>query len=216
MKNLFITIEGIDGCGKDTQILALSSLIRKKGELNIGNKYNNLWITREPTQMTTEGNKLFKIMNSKEKPDPSTILECYIEDRIIHTRTIKEVLKHSHIVCSRYDLSTFAYQATQGFSFEEMYNLHRYEKQNTLIPDITIVLDISAEISLKRAEQRPDEDGIKFFEKLDILKKIEAKQREAIKWWNNKDPSRKFAIIDASKTPNEVTNEIIEMLNSKF
>lgn len=216
MQNLFITIEGIDGCGKDTQILALSTLIRKKSELKIGNKYNNLWITREPTQMTTEGSKLFNIMNSTQKPDPSVILNCYIEDRIIHTKKIKEVLKHSHIISSRYDLSTFSYQSTQGFSFEEMYKLHQYDKQKTLVPDITIVLDISAEVSLKRAQLRPDEEGIKFFEQLEILKQIETAQREAIAWWSKKDPKRKFVIVDASKTPEEVTNEIILRVNERM
>lgn len=213
MKNLFITIEGIDGCGKDTQILALSTLIRKKSELKIGNKYNNLWITREPTKMTTEGSKLFKIMNSTVNPDPTTVLKCYVEDRIIHTQTIKEVLKHSHVICSRYDLSTFAYQSTQGFSFEEIYTLHEYKSLKTLIPDITIVLDISTEVSLKRANLRPDEEGIKFFEKFDTLKKIETAQRDAISWWEKKDPERKFVVVDAGKTPEEVTAEIILQVN---
>ena len=81
---------------------------------------------------------------------------------------IKDILKHSHVLISRYDLSTLSYQMTQGMSFDELYNMHKYGKEEgCIIPDITLIFDLPVKIAFERMAKRNSET--EFFEKVEFL-----------------------------------------------
>ena len=69
MKNVFFSFEGIDGSGKDTLIEYCVHLIKSDPEI-FGDKYSNIWVTREPTKITKAGKELVSISTIKLKLGP--------------------------------------------------------------------------------------------------------------------------------------------------
>jgi dTMP kinase len=74
--------------------------------------------------------------------------KLFVKDRFYHAnKIIKPVLeKGIHVISSRYDLSTLAYQHTQGMPLDYLLNLHK----GLLIPDLTILIDIKQNVLEKR------------------------------------------------------------------
>ena len=204
MKNLFISFEGIDGCGKDTQLNKFMIYLKEK------DKYLNVWITREPTKITKYGEKISNLLiNSKKILDKKITTRLYVKDRILHSKIIKKQLKHSFVLTSRFDLSTFNYQNIQGYPFDELYKMHRYNKMfGCLIPDLTIVFDVDVKISQNRLNNRFNQEK-EFFEKIDFQKKIAKNQKKIINILKKKD-KRNFIIVNANNSIEKVYNEMIE------
>src|SRR6266852_7306107 len=111
MAGAFITFEGIDGCGKSTQLRLLASELRVRG-LNVVS-------TREPGG-TPLGQRLrAALLDVQEKVDPLTELLVFAADRAQHVRKhLRPALAAGQIVLSdRYSDATVAYQgAGRGFS----------------------------------------------------------------------------------------------------
>ena len=162
-KDLFITFEGADGCGKTTQIELLKKYLDKKGIENIQ--------TREPGA-TDLGKDLRKILLHYEKP-VSDVAEAYLylADRAQHVEfEIKPALNEGKIVlCDRFTDSTLSYQ---GYARGQ--NLDTIKKLNEIAtgglkPDLTIVFDIESEIAQKRLgseKDRLEKEGLEFHKKL--------------------------------------------------
>ena len=205
MKNLFITFEGLDGSGKDTQMTNVLNFLKDK------NKYLNFWITREPTNLSSEGIEISNLLKSSKKILSKEITtKLYIKDRIKHSKKIREHLKEGFVLCSRYDFSTFTYQHIQGYEIEKLYNLHKYKSKNgALIPDITIIFIVDPKISLKRARERSQKK--EFFEKKKFQNDVFKIQKKIIKYLKEKD-DRTIIIIDASKDIESVKKELLKKL----
>ena len=153
-KNYFIAFEGIDGCGKDTQLHKLVEAIKEDDGHPFGNKYSNIWVTREPTKITKSGIQISNLIRERDVSGEEAT-ELFVQDRIEHSKIIGDVIKHSHILTSRYDLSTLSYQMTQGIDFDFIYNLHNYGKDTgAIIPDLTIVFDLPVDIAIQRTNSR--------------------------------------------------------------
>ena len=205
MKNLFITFEGLDGSGKDTQMTNVLNFLKDK------NKYLNFWITREPTNLSSEGIEISNLLKSSKKILSKEITtKLYVKDRIKHSKKIKEYLQDGFVLCSRYDFSTFTYQHIQGYEIEKLYNLHKYESKNgALIPDITIIFIVDPKVSLKRAKERSQKK--EFFEKIEFQNDVFKIQKKIIKYLKEKD-DRTIIIIDASKDIESVKKELLKKL----
>src|SRR5215467_6796282 len=113
MAGAFITFEGIDGCGKSTQLRLLASELRVRGM--------NVVTTREPGG-TTLGQRLrAALLDAQEQVDPLAELLVFAADRAQHVRMhLLPALQTSHVVLSdRYADATIAYQgAGRGFAPE--------------------------------------------------------------------------------------------------
>ena len=207
MRNYFITFEGLDGAGKGTQIKNLIENIQN-GKNNIfGNKYTNIWLTREPTKVTESGKEISEAI--KKGVDGITASKLFVQDRIEHSKLIKDILNHSYVICDRYDISTLGYQMTQGIEFETLYNMHKYgEDFGTLIPDITIFLKISAKKAYERIISRGED--LESYEKIDFLEKLEMNYIAIIE--DLKKRGRKLIEINAEQTPQEVSLDILKKL----
>ncbi len=209
-KTYFISFEGIDGCGKDTQLFKLIEIIKEDDGHPFGNKYSNIWVTREPTKITAPGIKISNLIRERSVTGEEAT-KYYIEDRKEHTKIIKDFLKHSHVFTSRYDLSTLSYQMTQGIDFEDLYNKHEYgQEEGCMIPDLTIVFDLPVDVAFERMGNRNSQEEC--FEKRDFQEKLKTNLDYAIKKLKEKD-GRKIIIINANQPIEKVTEEMIEKIS---
>jgi len=205
---MFISLEGIEGCGKTTQIRQLSAYFEEKGHPYI--------ITREPGG-TAIGQKIRSILLDPASKDlvPAAELLLYMADRAQHIHSlIKPRLAEGKIVvCDRYFDATLVYQGfARGLDTALICDLHRIIFED-LKPDITLLLDLPPRVGLARAWQeldsgsRPDtesrfeEEAIGFHEKV-RAGYLELAGRE----------SDRFKVIDASRKIDEVQADIRKVL----
>lgn len=162
-KGLFITFEGIDGCGKTTQIELLKQDLEKKGYTVI--------VTREPGAKGL-GEKLREILLNYDGEVSSNCESfLFLADRAQHIDTIIKpaIDKGTIVLCDRHTDSTVAYQGYgRQLNLEQIYQLNKIAT-NGIIPDITFVLDIDIDTSLKRigkGRDRMENSGREFFERV--------------------------------------------------
>ena len=148
MASAFITFEGIDGCGKSTQLRMLASELRLRGQEVVA--------TREPggTPLGTRVRQL--VLDAEEQVDPLAELLLYAADRAQHVRTlVSPALESGHIVLSdRYADATVAYQgAGRGFPDGIITELVALATGG-LMPDLTLIFDLPVDESQRRAHRR--------------------------------------------------------------
>ena len=186
MNGSFIVFEGIDGCGKTTQIKELTKWLPKSGLLP---SRSNLLITREPGG-TALGKYLRKLLlHPQQETAPEAISELllYAADRAQHVSKviIPALKKGDWVISDRFSGSTLAYQ---GYGRNLDLNLiNQLESISTqgIIPDITFWFDLSIKNSLKRREKetndRIEEEGAEFLAKVSHGFKHLAKERKWIR-----------------------------------
>ncbi|MDQ7033171.1 MAG: dTMP kinase [Desulfonauticus sp.] len=209
---MFITFEGIEGCGKSTQAKKLKEFLEQKN-------YSVL-LTREPGGSKL-GTTLRKILLSMENQDitKETELFLYLADRSQHVHTIiKPALKENKVVISdRYIDSTVVYQGYGRDIDPNVIHLLNELATNKLCPDLTILLDLPVEIGLKRALARnlnnktAREEGRFEAESLEFHTKI----REGYLTWAalNKD---RIVVINGENSPEQVFQEILLALKNRL
>jgi dTMP kinase len=219
MRGKLIVFEGVEGCGKTTQLqrcLRWLETIDLKGE-NLGKK-PLLSVTREPGG-TSLGLGLRKLLleggEGLTEPDgtPQPIedraeLLMYAADRAQH---VEQVLKPelelgAIILCDRYTDSTVAYQGYgRGLDLDLIQQLNQIATDG-LESDLTIWLDVDAEIGLQRARQRGRADRI---EQANLA--FHQRVQQGFVQLAASYPQR-IVRIDASKDPDEVHLAIQEVL----
>ncbi|MCJ7822114.1 MAG: dTMP kinase [Armatimonadetes bacterium] len=136
MPGLFITLEGIDGCGKTTQARLLAEGLRTAG--------HSVCLTREPGG-TEEGEEIRELLLSPERTiPPGAELFLYLADRSIHiAEVVRPALAEGRIVvCERHTDSTLAYQGYgRGLDLGLLGQLNVLATGH-ITPNLTIVLDL--------------------------------------------------------------------------
>lgn len=139
---IFITFEGIDGCGKSTQIVLLQKNLEDHGYTVV--------LTREPggTQISE---KIRSIILDVENVGMSTKCELllYLAARAQHVdeTIVPELLKDKIVLSDRYEEATYAYQGFgRGVSLDVLMSLNMYATSR-VTPDLTFILDIPIEVS---------------------------------------------------------------------
>jgi dTMP kinase len=143
--SLFITFEGIDGCGKSTQIKLLHKNLINAGYLAI--------MTREPGG-TPISEKIRNIILGVENAEMSSRCELllYLAARAQHVeeKIIPAMYQGKIVLSDRFEEATFAYQGCgRNMGIETIACINAYATQS-LMPNLTFVLDISVEESEKR------------------------------------------------------------------
>lgn len=150
MAGVFITFEGIDGCGKSTQLRLLAGVLRSQGL--------DVVTTREPGG-TALGQRLrAALLDIDEQVDPLTELLVFAADRAQHVRThLLPSLATNHVVLSdRYADSTVAFQgAGRGFDPELIRQVVALATDG-LKPDLTLIFDLSVAESTVRTKRRAE------------------------------------------------------------
>lgn len=148
MAGVFITFEGIDGCGKSTQLRLLASELRVRGL--------EVVTTREPGG-TPLGQRLRAVLlDVKGQVDPLTELLVFAADRAQHVRTLlAPAIEANKIVLSdRYADATVAYQGSgRGFSPELIQEIVQLATGG-LMPDLTLLFDLPVAESAVRTRRR--------------------------------------------------------------
>ncbi len=201
---MFITLEGIEGSGKTTQLKQLGGYFENRGRSCV--------LTREPGG-TGLGQKIRAILLDPASSElvPTAELLLYMADRCQHINTlIKPSLAEGKVVlCDRYFDATIVYQGiARGIDTRLICDLHRIIF-NDLKPDITFLLDLAPKIGLARAwkqlengtragiESRFEEETLSFHEK------VRAGYLELAR----KDPER-IRVVDGSQDEKQVQMDI--------
>ncbi len=207
---MFITLEGIEGSGKTTQIDRLAEFLADNGKECV--------TTRQPGG-TVIGETIRSILlnPSNHSLQPMAELLLYLADRAQH---INEIIRPAlaagkSVICDRYFDATVVYQGfARGLSVELLLELHKILFDN-LKPDVTLLLDLSPQLGLKRAwqqlnsgqrvghESRFENEALVFHEK------VRAGYLELARL----EPQR-FHVIDAARSPDEVFAQISKKLSS--
>lgn len=163
-KGLFVVFEGIDGCGKTTQIDLLRH--RLKDDAN-----EPICFTREPGGTGIGQNIRETVLNRANRMlDPYAELLLYCADRAQHVaQVIRPALEQGGmVICDRYIYSTVAYQG-----YGRKLNISAIEAMNEvatqgLKPDIVFWLDLRPDLAMQRLQNqdRMESQGLAFFERV--------------------------------------------------
>jgi dTMP kinase len=195
---LFITFEGIEGCGKTTQIKLLTPWLKERGYA--------VCVTYEPGD-TFLGQEIRKILLSPNfSPAKETELLLYLADRAEHVeKVIHPALKENKIVlCDRYHDSTLAYQGYgRGLELAWVNNLFKQLKWPK--PDLTFLLDCPVEVGLRRLKHRA-------LDRIEGEKKaFHQRVREGFLSLAQREPER-IKVIDATQPIEDIQIQIREWI----
>lgn len=193
-RGVFISLEGIEGCGKSTQAKILYEYL-------LQNK-NYVILTREPGG-TPIAEKIRDLLLDPKNDSMANTTELflYLASRAQHVKqVIMPALNENKIViCERFNDATYAYQGfARGLDMNLLINLTKIATDG-LEPDLTILLDLEVEEGLLRAE--------KFKNHRDRL------ERESVNFHSNvrngyltiaKNSPERVKIIDANGSINDV------------
>ena len=196
---MFITLEGIEGSGKSTQIQMLKEFFEKKSL--------KAFFTKEPGSSEIGKEIRSILLNKENKIYPQTEIFLIFADRVQHVQEIiKPNLNEGKIVVSdRYYDSSVAYQGQrEGISKIEIYEL--IENLDLPTPDITFLLDLPANVGLIRAKNRASLDR---FESEEISFHEGVRQNYLDLQEQNLE---RIVKIDATQSPNEIFSNIIKKI----
>ncbi|MBC2717103.1 MAG: dTMP kinase [Desulfobacteraceae bacterium] len=205
---MLITLEGIEGSGKTTQIDYIAAYLQKFGLEYI--------ITKEPGG-TVLGEKIRSILldPGNNNIHPLTELLLYAADRVQHIKELISPMIESGkiVICDRFCDSTTVYQGfTRGVDIRLIQQLNSLVLEG-LKPDITFILDLDPEIGLKRAwkqikdgsraesETRFENERLQFHESV----------RNGYLELARQEPNR-FVVVDASMDPSKVSEQMLKHL----
>ncbi len=204
MGGAFITFEGIDGCGKSTQLRLLASALRMRG-LDVVS-------TREPGG-TPLGQRLRSVLlDPQVEVDPLAELLLFAADRAQHVRTIlRPATESGSIVLSdRYADATAAYQGAGRNFTPEMISDVIALATGGLKPDLTLIFDLAVAECLARTSRRVETDNPT--DRLDAEDAaFHTRVRDAYLKLAADEPER-VRVISASGSINETHDRVMEVV----
>jgi len=194
---MFIAFEGLDGSGSSTQSRLLAERLEKMGKPSL--------LTKEPTNDTHIGKMIREILQHKWEVSPETLQLLFTADRAEHLKNeIEPMLKNGQVVITdRYLFSTLAYGA-MSVDLNWLKELNK----NFRLPDITFLFKLDPEECIKRITGRGNE--FELFEQKEKLQKVWENYEKLVWDYENVE------LIDASKSIEEVSEEIWELVSAKI
>ncbi|ADU96384.1 dTMP kinase [Thermovibrio ammonificans] len=201
---MFITFEGIEGCGKSTQARLTYEWLLDRGYTSV--------LTREPGG-TPAAEKVREVLLKRweERFPPMAELFLYEAARAFHVENlIKPALQEGSIViCDRFTDSTLAYQSFgRGLSREFVALLNR-KATGGLKPDLTLLIDLPVEEAFRRIAQK-SRDRMES-EPLEFHRRV----REGFLSIAREEPER-VAVIDGRGTVSEVFERVKRVIEERL
>ena len=213
----FITFEGLDGCGKSTQIAKLARFLRAHHLQTV--------VTREPGG-TPSGEKMRCLLLDTATSDltPLTELALMFASRAQHIQEVihPNLVEGRVVLCDRFTDSTEAYQGGgRKLGREPVRELHRI-LCGDLQPDLTILMDSDVAASVERARRRNAARGSGRNRSQGDENRFEQESRAFFARVRNaylaiaaREPQR-VVVVDARGTPQETHAQIREIVGRKF
>jgi dTMP kinase len=198
----FITIEGIEGVGKSTNISVLVDHIRAAG--------HEVLTTREPGGTPFAEDIRDILMNRGDEPVPeiAELLLMFAARSFNVSNVIEPALAAgTWVVCDRFTDSTRAYQGGgRGLPMETINRIADWVHGETW-PDLTILLDAPVDVGMARAGSRSEPDRFEQ-EKHDFFERVRACYLELAEAEQNR-----FAVIDTTRTIEAVGADVIAVVD---
>ncbi len=196
-KGLLISVEGIDGTGKTTQVQLLKDWFERQGRSAV--------ILKEPTQ-GIYGKEIADLAAAGKLKDPEKELRLFMQDRAEDVRkNIKPALEAGKaVIMDRYYQSNMAYQGARGLDVRQ---IKEQNEKFSPVPDLIIILDIDPKKSMARVKTR--KNVVDHFENEAYLEKV----REI---FLNIGRQPNAVVIDAGASLDEVHRKIIDAITEKL
>ena len=203
----FLTIEGIEGVGKSTQVARLSRGLTLRRIAHV--------VTREPGGTPLAERIREIVLNSRDEAlPPAAELLLMFAARAVHlTNHVEPNLREGRwVVCDRFTDATYAYQGGgRRLSMETIRQLETLV-QGARRPDLTVLLDAPVEQALKRARQRQplaaadriESERAEFFERVRDVYRARAAA----------EPNR-VVVLDATQSVDWVATRILGLLEAR-
>lgn len=204
MKPRFITLDGIDGAGKSTNLAVMKAWFEK-------HKLPVLF-TREPGG-TPAGEALREILlnpATQVSLRTETLLMFAARQQHLETVILPALKNGTHVISDRFTDATFAYQGGgRGVPLQDIATLEHWV-QGDFRPDLTLLLDVPLEVSMARISQTREKDRFEQ-EEAEFFNRV----REVYLQRANEQPER-YAVIDSSQSLDAVKNQIETALDNHF
>ncbi|PSH69391.1 dTMP kinase [Phyllobacterium brassicacearum] len=205
MQGLFITFEGGEGAGKSTQIARLAEHLRAQGD--------DVLVTREPGGSPGAEAVRHVILSGAAEPfGPAMEALLFAAARNDHVEQVmRPALRSGQMVlCDRYIDSSRVYQGVTGNLDPDLMRAIERAAINGLMPDLTIILDLAAEVGLQRANARRGAGAADRFEKETI--DMHHKRRDAYLAIAKAEPER-CQVVAADRPAGEIAREIAAVVD---
>ena len=204
-KGYFISFEGIDGSGKSTQIQKLAEFLEARDF--------DIVITREPGgSKGGEEIRNLLLQGNVDRWSAETEILLFTAARRDHLeRIILPALEEGKVViCDRFTDSTRMYQGMRGVNLRNLVDTLN-EKVIKFDPDLTIVIDINPEISLKRAKSRKTvEERFEDFG-VDLQMKMRKGFLELAKEFGNR-----IEVVNGQQSIDKLAQDICSLVKAKL
>ncbi len=205
MSGLFVTFEGVDGCGKTTQIKILKEYLEKNNKKVV--------LIREPggTEISEKVRDIILDVNNNEMSYICEMLLYAAARAQLVNQVIKPNLEDGAIVlCDRFVDSSFVYQGiARGIGIDKVKIINDIATCG-IMPDITLFFDVTPDITLKRRMMVDAADRIEK-EKLEFHKMV----YDGYKKLSDMYPSR-IKRIDANCDVDQVTQQVLAKIQKKL
>lgn len=199
----FITLEGIEGVGKSSNLEFIRKQLEAAGHRCI--------TTREPGG-TTLGESLRSLLleHSDQQMSADAELLMMFAARAEHLQKVirPALAEGAYVLCDRFTEATYAYQGGgRGIDTDKISQLEQWA-QDSLRPDLTIILDAPVEVGRSRASQRSTPDRIEK-EEDDFFQRV----RQSYQHMAELHPHR-ICQVDASQSIESVRQQIVKQLHN--
>lgn len=197
---MFVTFEGPEGAGKSTVISRVADQLRAEGL--------KVTATREPGGSAIGPDIRHILLHGHELTRLSELF-LFLADRTLHVQSlVRPLLEQGEVVlCDRFSDSTIVYQGyARGLDLDHIRMLNNLATGG-LKPDLTLLLDLPAEVGLARIQNkdRLDSEPLEFHQRV----------RDGFLAEAALDPGR-FVVIDATLSPENVFSECLAAIRSRL
>lgn len=196
----FVTLEGIEGCGKSTQARALAAALGP-----------GVLLTHEPGG-TPLGREIRSLLLHGGAMTPAAEVLLYFADRAQHvSEVVQPALAAGRlVVCDRYVDSTYAYQGYgRGVRLELLRHVWRLATEG-LTPDLTLLIDVPVELGLGRIKRRGPHDRLEGEQRA-----FHERVRDGYHALAREEPQR-WQVVDGTRPEAQLTVEIVAAVEKRL
>lgn len=194
-KGKFITVEGVDGAGKSTQIAVIEKTLKDRGI--------DLVRTREPGGPEAAERIRELLLTQPMSPKCELMLMFAAREENLDKLIRPALAKGQWVLCDRFTDASYAYQGYgRGRSIEEIRTLENFVHPD-LKPDLTVLFDVPTEVAAARLSRKLDR-----FEKEG--REFHRRVREGYLRMAEEEPER-FYVVDGTRTPEEISAQLREV-----